>query len=128
MALKWPGGLITKTKVTPGGPTEDGAASGVWTLTEALQWTGKGLWPTAGTTVPEIIFIGGVTTVDASGVQILTISKVNASTTGDTFVAPQTALVELPQPAGPVRSATDKSAQSSASPVVEAFTFEIVKI
>ena len=83
MSRKWPGSLITKTKVTPAGPYEGGAASGVWTLAEALQWTGKELWPIAGNTPPEIIFIGGVTTVGASGVQVLTISTVNASTTGD---------------------------------------------
>ena len=83
MSRKWPGSLITKTKVTPTGPLESGTASGVWTLAEALQWTGKELWPTAGNTPPEIIFIGGVTTVGASGVQVLTISTVNASTTGD---------------------------------------------
>jgi len=83
MSRKWPGSLITKTKVTPAGPLESGTASGVWTLAEALQWTGKELWPTAGNKPPEIIFIGGVTTVDGSGVQVLTISTVNASTTGD---------------------------------------------
>ena len=83
MSRKWPGSLITKTKVTPTGPLESGTASGVWTLAEALQWTGKELWPIAGNTPPEIIFIGGVTTVGASGVQVLTISTVNASTTGD---------------------------------------------
>ena len=56
MSRKWPGSLITKTKVTPTGPLESGTASGVWTLAEALQWTGKELWPIAGNTPPEIIF------------------------------------------------------------------------
>ena len=51
MSRKWPGGLITKTKVTPAGPYENSAASGVWTLSEALQWKGKALWPTAGNTL-----------------------------------------------------------------------------
>ena len=40
MSEQWPGGLITKTPVTPAGPFENGAASGVWTLSEAYQWTG----------------------------------------------------------------------------------------
>ena len=83
MALKWPGGLITKTKVTPAGPLEGGAASGVWTLAEALQWTGKELWPIAGNTFTPVIFIGGVETVGGSGVIVYTISQVNPSTTGN---------------------------------------------
>jgi len=83
MALKWPGGLITKTKVTPAGPYEGGAASGVWTLAEALQWTGKELWPLAGNTFTPVIFIGGLSTSGGSGVVIYTISQVNPSTTGN---------------------------------------------
>jgi len=48
MSEQWPGGLITKTPVTPSGPFEVSTASGVWTLEEAYQWQGDGLWPTAG--------------------------------------------------------------------------------
>ena len=48
MSEQWPGGLITKTPVTPSGPFEVSTASGVWTLEEAYQWKGDGLWPTAG--------------------------------------------------------------------------------
>ena len=77
MALKWPGGLITKTKVTPAGPTEGGAASGIWTITEALQWTGKELWPTAGNTFNPVIFIGGI------GTNSQKIEQVNPATTGN---------------------------------------------
>ena len=62
MSRKWPGSLITKTKVTPAGPLEGGAASGVWTLAEALQWTGKELWPLAGNAFTPLIFIGGYST------------------------------------------------------------------
>ena len=47
MSRKWPGSLITKTKVTPAGPYEGCAASGVWTLSEALQLTATDLWPLA---------------------------------------------------------------------------------
>ena len=83
MSRKWPGSLITKTKVTPAGPLEGGAASGVWTLAEALQWTGKELWPIAGNTFTPLIFIGGVTTVGGSGVIVYTISQVNPATTGN---------------------------------------------
>ena len=78
MSRKWPGSLITKTKVTPAGPLEGGAASGVWTLAEALQWTGKELWPIAGNTVPEIIFIGGFSTVNTTKIQ-----RINPASTGD---------------------------------------------
>lgn len=51
MSEQWPGGLITKTPVTPSGPFEVSTASGVWTLEEAYQWKGDGLWPTAGNTL-----------------------------------------------------------------------------
>jgi hypothetical protein len=48
MSNRWPGGLIRKTPVTPNGPNQFGAASGVWTLAEASYWTKQGLWPIAG--------------------------------------------------------------------------------
>jgi hypothetical protein len=79
MALKWPGGLITKTKVTPAGPTEGGAASGIWTITEALQWVGKELWPTAGNVFQPVIFIGGY----SNGTGREEIDEVNPATTGN---------------------------------------------
>ena len=44
----WPGNLIRKTPVTPAGPFENGAAPGVWSLSEASFWTKQGLWPIAG--------------------------------------------------------------------------------
>jgi hypothetical protein len=44
----WPGNLIRKTPVTPAGPFENGAAPGVWSLSEASYWTKQGLWPIAG--------------------------------------------------------------------------------
>jgi hypothetical protein len=48
MSNRWPGGLIRKTPVTPAGPLQNGAASGVWSLADAAYWTKQGLWPTAG--------------------------------------------------------------------------------
>jgi len=77
MSRKWPGSLITKTKVTPAGPYQGGAASGVWTLSEALQWTAKDLWPLAGNTFTPVIFIGG------SGTNAQKIEQVNPATTGN---------------------------------------------
>ena len=44
----WPGNLIRKTPVTPAGPFQNGAAPGVWSLSEASYWTKQGLWPLAG--------------------------------------------------------------------------------
>lgn len=44
---RWPGRLISKTPVTPGGPAPYAAAPGVWTLPEAAYWQKQGLWPDA---------------------------------------------------------------------------------
>ena len=52
MSFTYPGGLITKTPVTPAGPYQNGAASGVWKLSEIAYWVKQGLWPTAGN-LPE---------------------------------------------------------------------------
>ena len=49
MSERYQAGFITKTATTPGGPGEDGAAKGVWTLDEALQYKKQGVWPTQGT-------------------------------------------------------------------------------
>jgi hypothetical protein len=54
MSTKYSGGIITKTPVTPAGPYETGAAPGVWTVEQALQYTKQGIWPTAGN-VPAYI-------------------------------------------------------------------------
>jgi len=48
----WPGNLIRKTPVTPAGPYQNGAAPGVWSLSEASYWKKQGLWPTAGVLPP----------------------------------------------------------------------------
>jgi len=48
MSKQFPGGLITKTPVTPAGPYQTGAAPGIWTLAEQAYWNKQGLWPTAG--------------------------------------------------------------------------------
>jgi len=50
MSEKYPGGLITKTPITPAGPYQTGAASGVWTRDQQLQYQQQGIWPTAGLT------------------------------------------------------------------------------
>ena len=48
MSKKYIGGLITKTPVTPAGPYQNGAASGVWTLEQAEYYIKQGIWPIAG--------------------------------------------------------------------------------
>jgi hypothetical protein len=48
MSNRWPAGIIRKTPVTPAGPFQNGAASGVWSLADAAYWTKQGLWPLAG--------------------------------------------------------------------------------
>lgn len=48
MSKQYPGGLITKTPVTPSGPYEDSTASGIWTLDQQAYWAKLGQWPTAG--------------------------------------------------------------------------------
>ena len=55
MSMKWPGGLIRKTPVTPTGPLQNGAAPGMWTLAEASYWTKQGLWPIAGNAPPLFV-------------------------------------------------------------------------
>ena len=42
------GSIITKTPITPSGPYQCGAASGVWTIDQMVGWQKAGLWPTAG--------------------------------------------------------------------------------
>lgn len=52
MSKKWPGGIITPTPATPSGPYQDGAAPGVWTLSQQSYWAKQGLWPIAGNAKP----------------------------------------------------------------------------
>lgn len=48
MSKQYPGGLITKSPVTPSGPYERSSAPGVWTVNEAEFWRSQGKWPTQG--------------------------------------------------------------------------------
>ena len=61
MSIKdWSGGIITKNPVVPAGPYQDGAASGVWTLDQAANYTKQGIWPIAGNSFPQrAVFFGG---------------------------------------------------------------------
>jgi hypothetical protein len=48
MSKQYPGGIITKSPATPTGPYQTGAAPGIWTLDQQLQYQQQGVWPTAG--------------------------------------------------------------------------------
>ena len=48
MSRTYQGSFITKTPITPSGPFQCGAASGVWTIDQMVGWQKAGLWPTAG--------------------------------------------------------------------------------
>jgi len=48
MSQKYPGGLITKSPITPSGPYQNDTASGIWTLDQQVYWQKLGQWPTAG--------------------------------------------------------------------------------
>ena len=48
MSERYPGGIITKNPATPTGPFDTGAAPGIWTLDQQMQFKQQGVWPTAG--------------------------------------------------------------------------------
>lgn len=76
MSSRWPAGVIRKTPVTPAGPYQNSAASGVWTLVEATYWTKQGLWPVAGNVAPIGLFAG-------SSIGSNVIDKITIPTTGN---------------------------------------------
>jgi hypothetical protein len=55
MSQRYPGNIVRATPLTPTGPLQTGAASGVWTLDQAQYWLRQGLWPIAGN-VPDGTF------------------------------------------------------------------------
>ena len=55
MPRAYQGSFITKTPITPSGPYQCGAASGVWTIDQMVGWQKAGLWPTAGNS-----FVGAI--------------------------------------------------------------------
>ena len=55
MPRAYQGSFITKTPITPSGPFQCGAASGVWTIDQMVGWQKAGLWPTAGNS-----FVGAI--------------------------------------------------------------------
>ena len=82
MSEKYPGGLITKTPVTPAGPYQTGAASGVWTREQQLQYQQQGIWPTAGLTPPYIEDVFSTYLYTGTGTTQSIINAVDLSTYG----------------------------------------------
>ena len=54
MSERYPGGIISKTPVTPSGPYANSTAPGVWTLDQQLQFQQAGNWPTQGNVDPNL--------------------------------------------------------------------------
>jgi len=53
MSKQYPGGIISKTPVTPSGPYETSTASGIWTLDQQAYWRKLNQWPIAGSVQPD---------------------------------------------------------------------------
>jgi hypothetical protein len=81
MPKRYLGNIITNTPTAPAGPYQDSAASGVWSLAEALTYRKADQWPTQGNIAPEYgLFIGGNTNaIDYVNI----VSAGNASDYGD---------------------------------------------
>lgn len=70
MSNRWPGGLVRKTPVTPTGPYQNSAASGVWTLADASYWKKQSLWPTQGVFQYWLSIQNGSNSQSASRMQV----------------------------------------------------------
>ena len=53
MSKQYPGGIVSKTAVTPSGPYETSTASGIWTLDQQMAYAKQDNWPTAGRLPPD---------------------------------------------------------------------------
>lgn len=80
MSIRYPKGGTIPNPVTPAGPYQDGAASGVWGLTAQLQAAAQGIWPIAGNAAPVGLFGGGDTGYPSN---INVIGKVIITTVGN---------------------------------------------
>lgn len=84
MSKQYPGGIITKTPVTPGGPYANNSAPGVWTLEQQAYWQKLGQWPTQGNYNPnafiENLFSTYLTT--GAGATINVVNGIDLSTYG----------------------------------------------
>jgi hypothetical protein len=89
MSKKWPGGIITPTPATPSGPYQNGAAPGIWTLSQQSYWAKQGLWPIAGNAAPIGFMGGGVSSgTRSANINYFSLTSVgNATSFGNLTVA-----------------------------------------
>lgn len=81
MSKKWPGGIITPTPATPTGPYQNGAAPGIWTLSQQSYWQKQGLWPIAGNSLQRGLFAGGGSGfIPTNNIQQITINTTGNAT------------------------------------------------
>jgi len=69
MSERYPGGIISKTPVTPTGAYETSSASGVWTLDQQAYWAKLNNWPTAGN-VQTVYFLGYYNRQNSTGLSV----------------------------------------------------------
>lgn len=81
MPKRFLGNIMTDAPTAPAGKLINSAASGVWSLAEALSYTKGGLWPNAANPVPRALFAGGRTTSFAANKDV--IEYVTITTTGN---------------------------------------------
>jgi len=89
MPKRFLGNIITDSPTAPAGPYENGAASGLWSLAEALSYTKGGLWPIPGKSQRGVIG-GGFSASDTytNTLQYITIGSTGNSTDfGDMTIA-----------------------------------------
>ena len=79
MPKRFLGNIMTDAPTAPDGNFISSAASGVWSLAEALSYTKGGLWPNAANLAPTALTFGGNT----SGGPINVIDKVTITTLGN---------------------------------------------
>ena len=89
MPKRFLGNIMTDAPTAPAGPYDNGAASGVWSLAEALSYTKGGLWPMAGNSQRGVIG-GGFSASDThtNVLQYISIGSTGNSTDfGDMTIA-----------------------------------------
>ena len=84
MSQRYSGGVISATSVEPAGNFGTSAASGVWSLQEALKYTQADNWPNPDNIQPRGLFAGGLSGSLVNIIEFVTIASTgNASDFGD---------------------------------------------
>ena len=83
MSIKdYEGGIITKNPTTPTGPFQTGAASGVWTMDQAAEYTKQGVWPIAGNAPPYVDDVFSTYLYDGNGSSVTVNNGIDLSGEG----------------------------------------------